>query len=56
MYKLGKEIITLGNIEIGQHKLHQHKSPISIYAVNVHEIVLSNKVHFNEEGFKHFIG
>ena len=45
-----------GNIEVGEYKFDQHKSPISIYDVKVHKIVLSNKVHFNEKSFKYFIG
>ena len=41
---MGKEIITFGNIDVEKHKFHQHKSPISIYVVNIDRIVVSNKV------------
>ena len=30
---MGKEIITFGDIEVGKHKFHQHKSLISIQGV-----------------------
>ena len=33
IYKIDKEIITFGNIEVEKHKFHEHKSPISIYDV-----------------------
>ena len=51
---MGKEIITLGDTEVKKHKLHQHKSPISIRDVN--KIIVSSKVPFGKKGFKHFIG
>ena len=28
MYKMGKEILTLGDIEIGKDKFYYHKSPV----------------------------
>ena len=43
---MGKKIITLGDIEVEKHKFYQHKSPISIYDVNVDGIVVSNRVPF----------
>ena len=46
-----KEIITFGNIEVEKHKFHQHKSPISIYDVNVDGIVVSNRVPFGKKRF-----
>ena len=51
---MGKEIITFGNIEVEKHKFHQHKRPISIYAVNVDRIVVFDKVSFGKKGFKYF--
>ena len=41
---MGKEIVTFGDIEVEEQKFHQHKSPISIYVVNIDRIVVSNKV------------
>ena len=43
IHKMGKEIITL---EVEKHKFHQHKSPISIYDVNIDRIVVSKKVSY----------
>ena len=39
---MGKEIVTFGNIEVEK----QHKSPISIYGVNVDRKVVSNMAPF----------
>ena len=52
IHKMGKEIITLVDIEAEKHKFHQHKSPISIYDVNVDRIVVSKKVSFAKKGFE----
>ena len=53
IYKMGKEIITFSNIEVEKHKFHQHKSPISIYDLNLDRIVVSNRVAFGKSGFKY---
>ena len=53
---MGKELITFDNIEVQKPKFHQHKSPTSIYDVNVDRIVLSSRVPFGKKGFKYFIG
>ena len=39
MYKMGKEVIKFGNIEVKKQKFHQHKSSILIYDININEIV-----------------
>ena len=49
---MGKEIITFGDVEVENQKLYQHKSPISIYDLNVDRIVVSSKVSFGKNGFK----
>ena len=56
IYKVDKEIITFGNIEIEKYKFHQHKSLILIHDINIDRIVVSNKVPFGKKGFKYFIG
>ena len=40
---MGKEIM-FGDTEVEKDKFHQHKSPISIYDVNVDIIIVSNRV------------
>ena len=52
---MGKDVITFDDIEIEKkQKFHYHKSPISIYNIDINKIVVSSKVHFG--GFKYFIG
>ena len=53
---MGKQIITFGNTEIEKHKFHQHKSPVSIYDVNVDRTEVPNRFPFGKKDFKHFIG
>ena len=53
---MSKEIIMFGDTEVEKHTFHQHKSPISIYDVNVDKIVASNRVPFGKKDFKYFIG
>ena len=54
IHKMGKEIIALVDIEAEKHKFHQHKTPISIYDVNVDRIVVSKKVSFAKKGFEKY--
>ena len=52
---MGKEIM-FGDTEVEKDKFHQHKSPISIYDVNVDIIIVSNRVPIGRKSFKYFIG
>ena len=54
IYKMGKEVITFDNIEVEKHKFHQHKSPISIWDVNINKIIVSSKAPFGKNCFKNF--
>ena len=56
IYKIEKTVIKFGDIEIQKQKFHQHKGPISIKNVDIHNIVVSNKVPFGQKGFTYFIG
>ena len=51
IYKMDKEIITFGNIEVEKYKFHQLKNPILIFDVNIAIIIVSNKVPY---GYKRF--
>ena len=51
-----KTVTKFGNFEIEKQKFHQHKRPISIKNIDIHKIVVSNKVSFIKIGFKYFIG
>ena len=53
---MGKKIIKFGVIEIEKQKFHQYKRPISIKAIDINKILISNKTSFGEKGFKYFIG
>ena len=56
MYKMGKENVMFGNIEVEKHKFYQHKSPISIADVDISKILVPNKAPFYKKCFKNFIG
>ena len=53
---MGKKIIKFGVIEIEKQKFHQYKRPISIKAIDINKILISNKASFGEKDFKYFIG
>ena len=55
---MGKEIITLADIEVEKHKFHQYKNPISINDVDISKTVVSfgSRVPFGNKGFIYFIG
>ena len=53
---MGKKILLFGDVEFEKHKFHQHKSPTSIGDVDSNKIIVSKKVLFGKNGFKHFIG
>ena len=55
-YKMSKEIITFGNIEVEKYRFHQHKSPISTYDVNIDRIGVTNEVPLSKKGFKYSTG
>ena len=50
-----KKIIKCGDIEIQKEKFHQHKRPISINNIDIHKIVVPNKVSFGKKESKYFI-
>ena len=42
--------------EIQKYKFHQYKSSITIANKDVHKIVVPNKISFDKNDFKYFIG
>ena len=46
---MSKEILTLGDIEI-------EKNPVPLREVNIKKVLVSNKIYFDEENYKYFIG
>ena len=54
-YKIGKEIVTFGSIEIEKQESHSKKNSISLYDVNIDRIVVSNNISFVKKCFQYFI-
>ena len=53
--KMGKEILTFGNIKIEKNRFYHHKTPNFLGDADI-EKVLSDKISFGEKGYKYFIG
>ena len=56
VHKNRQKVLNFGENKIEKHKLHHHKSPISIYDVDGNKTLVSNKYSFSKNGFKYFIG
>ena len=54
--KMGKDILTFGNIEIEKYKFYHHKTPIFLRDVDIEKVLVSNKISFGEKIYKDFIG
>ena len=52
--KLGKEILTFDIIEIEKIFFYGNKTPI--FWGDIEKVLLSNKIYFDEKGYKYFIG
>ena len=46
---MDKKIVKFDDTEIEKHKVHQHKSPISINKMDINKLVVSNKVSFGKK-------
>ena len=53
---MGKEILTLANIEIEKNKFYLHKNPIFLGDVDIKKVLASNKISFGKKNYKYFIG
>ena len=54
--KMGKEILTFGNTEIGKIKFYRHKTPVPLKDINTEKVLVPNKISFAEKNYKYFIG
>ena len=54
--KMGKEISTIGNIEIEKNTFYCYKSPIFLNDLDIDKVLVSNKISFGEKSYKYFIG
>ena len=50
--KMGKDILTFGNIEIEERKIYCNKTPIFLKYVCIKKVLVSNKIIFGEENYK----
>ena len=53
---MSEKTLKFNNIGLNKKKFHKSKEPIDFISVNVGEIVVSNKLKHNNEGFQYFIG
>ena len=54
--KMGKEILTFGDIEIENHKLYCYQSPIFLEDVDIGNMLVSNKSSSDEKNLNYIIG
>ena len=54
--KLGKEMLTFGNVEIEKDEFYHHKGPVLLKNVDIEKVLVSNKVSFGGINYKYFIG
>ena len=48
--------LKFNNIRVNKKEFHMSKKPIDLMSVNINQIVVSDKLNYNEDGFKYFIG
>ena len=53
---MNEKTLKVDNIKVNKKELHESKLPINLDLVNVDEIVVSDKLKHNDDGFKYFIG
>ena len=53
---MGEKTQTFNNIRLNKKEFHKTKEPIELMSVIVDQIVVSDKLKHNNEGFKYFIG
>ena len=46
---MGKEILTLGDIEVEIHKFHRYKSPILLKDIDIGKVLVFNKIFYGEK-------
>ena len=54
--KIGKAILTFGNIEIEKNKFFCDKIPVHLRDVDIEKVLVSNKIYSGKKKFKYFIG
>ena len=54
--KMGKEILTSGDIEIEKYEFYRHKTPIFKKDIDIEKVLIYNNVCFGEKNYNYFIG
>ena len=52
---MGKKTLKFDNIRVNKKEFHESKQPINLDLVKVDQIVVSDKLKHNDDGFKYFI-
>ena len=52
---MGKENLTLGNIDFENDKFYRHKTPIFQGDADIENVLIFNKIYFSEEKYKYCI-
>ena len=54
--KTSEKRLKFNNIKLNKKEFHEYKEPIGLLSVDIDQIVASNKLKHNNEGFKYIIG
>ena len=46
---MGKEFLTLGDIETEKNKFYRYKSPVPLKDVDIEKVLVSNKISFGQK-------
>ena len=53
---MDKKVIKFDDTEIEENEFYQYKSPIWVNDIDINKIVVSDKLSFGKQDFKHLIG
>ena len=53
---MNEKTLKVDNTKVNKKEFHESKLPINLDLVNVDQIVVSDKLKHNDDGFKYFIG
>ena len=53
---MSENTLKLDNIRLDKKEFHKSKQPINLNLINVHQMVIFDKLKHSDDGFKYFIG
>ena len=53
---MSEKTLRVDNVEVNKKEFHKSKQPIDLNLVSADQVVVSDKVKHNDDGFKYFIG